>query len=75
MLQAVKKQLGDAAEAASKDFEWLTFKDIEQSVVEDLQKLETSPLVPNDVALVGLIYDVCPISSHAASNVLDIICT
>lgn len=57
-LQAVETKLGPEAGQAGSKFEWLTFQDLEGSVVEDLKKLEESPLVPDDVTLLGLIYDV-----------------
>jgi len=38
--------------------DWLTIKDLEQSVVEDVQRIRQHPLVPHDIRLYGLIFDV-----------------
>jgi carbonic anhydrase len=38
--------------------DWLTFKDNAQSVVEDVTRLRSHPLVPGSIAIYGYIYDV-----------------
>ncbi len=40
------------------DHDFLTFSDLEQSVRDDVKILQNSDLIPNDVTLVGAIYDV-----------------
>ena len=37
---------------------WLTFSDNAKSVVEDVRRIRTHPLVPNDIPIYGYIYDV-----------------
>ena len=37
--------------------DWLTFNDNEKSVVEDILKLKSHPLVPNSIPIYGYIYD------------------
>jgi len=36
---------------------WLTFKDNAQSVIEDVQRIRNSPLVPDNIPIYGYIYD------------------
>jgi carbonic anhydrase len=38
--------------------EWLTIRDQAQSVHDDVQRIREHPLVPNDIAIYGYIYDV-----------------
>ncbi len=38
--------------------EWLTILDQEQSVRDDVQRIREHPLVPNNIALYGYVYDV-----------------
>lgn len=40
------------------EMDFLPFTDIEDSVREDVNKLKTSPLIPDDVVISGAIYDV-----------------
>lgn len=37
---------------------WLTIKDQEQSVTEDVMRIRNNPLVPSDIPIYGYIYDV-----------------
>jgi len=37
---------------------WLTFKDLEQSVAEDVQRIRSHPLVPGNIPIYGYYYDV-----------------
>jgi carbonic anhydrase len=37
---------------------WLTFPDLEASVVEDVQLIRSHPLVPDDIPIYGFVYDV-----------------
>ena len=50
----VKKDLG--ADSSSMDF--LPFKDLEESIREDVAFLASSPLIPGDVTIRGFLYDV-----------------
>lgn len=38
--------------------DWLTIKNQEQSVVDDVSRIRNHPLVPRDIPIYGLIYDV-----------------
>jgi len=40
------------------DIEWMTFSDLVQSIVEDVQRIRTHPLVPASVAIYGYIYHI-----------------
>ena len=42
----------------AKHISWLTISDLEQSVVEDVQRIRRHPLVPSDIPIYGYIYDV-----------------
>ena len=44
--------------AAGKYINWLTIKDNAQSVVEDVERIRTHPLVPAGIPIYGYIYDV-----------------
>ena len=37
---------------------WLTFSNLEQSVVDDVQRIRRHPLVPSDIPIYGFYYDV-----------------
>ena len=41
-----------------KDIDWLTISDREQSVVEDVAKIRSHPLVPARIPIYGYVYDV-----------------
>ena len=43
---------------AGEFIEWLTIRDQEQSVRDDVQRIREHPLVPNNVAIYGYVYDV-----------------
>ena len=47
---------GGSAEAANIAF--LTFTNLEQSVVDDVNRIRNHPLVPKDIPIYGYIYDV-----------------
>ena len=50
----LKHELG--VDVSDQDF--LPFQDVEESVREDMQLLRESPLIPDDVAISGAVYDV-----------------
>jgi carbonic anhydrase len=43
---------------AGEYIEWLTIRDQEQSVRDDVQRIREHPLVPKNIAIFGYIYDV-----------------
>lgn len=43
---------------AGDDIDWLTFADLEKSVVADVTRIRTHPLVPARIPIYGYIYDV-----------------
>lgn len=43
---------------AAKYIEWLTIRDQEKSVVEDVVRIKTHPLVPGNIPVYGYVYDV-----------------
>ena len=38
--------------------DWLTFKDPQQAVIDDVQRIRNHPLVPESISVHGYIYDV-----------------
>jgi len=44
--------------AEGKYINWLTIKDQAQSVLEDVQRIKSHPLVPSNIPVYGYIYDV-----------------
>ena len=44
--------------APARDIEWLTIADQNQSVVDDVERIRSHPLVPRDIPIYGYIYDV-----------------
>jgi carbonic anhydrase len=38
--------------------DFLPFSDLEQSVLDDVETLRRSELIPNDIAIAGAVYDV-----------------
>jgi carbonic anhydrase len=38
--------------------DWLTFRDLDQSVVADVRRIRIHPLVPDDIPIHGYVYDV-----------------
>lgn len=44
--------------SAGQDVEWLTFKDVAKSVVADVTRIRTHPLVPSRIPIYGYVYDV-----------------
>ena len=38
--------------------DFLPFKDVEESVRQDVALLKSSPLIPEDIAIFGAVYDV-----------------
>jgi carbonic anhydrase len=43
---------------AGQFIEWLTISDQNQSVIDDVERIRSHPLVPRDIAIYGYIYDV-----------------
>jgi len=44
--------------AAGKFIKWHTIDDLEQSVIDDVQRIRSHPLVPGQIAIYGYLYDV-----------------
>jgi carbonic anhydrase len=65
----VKQDLG----ADSTGIDFLPFSDVEESVREDVEFLQSSPLIPKDVPVRGFVYDVRngrlnEVATHAAAE-------
>jgi carbonic anhydrase len=43
---------------AGKEIDWLTISDREQSVVDDVERIRSHPLVPDNIPIHGYLYDV-----------------
>lgn len=54
LVAKIKEDLG--ADASGHDF--LPFKDLEESVIDDVEALRSSELIPDDIAVTGAIYEV-----------------
>jgi carbonic anhydrase len=53
------RDTGPGPGSSEADFiDWLTFKDINQSVITDVRRIRNHPLVNGEVAIYGYIYDV-----------------
>ncbi len=56
------KQWGNPVKGDGSSFgqyiNWLTFKNLEQSVVDDVERIRKHPLVPKEIPIYGFIYDV-----------------
>lgn len=53
------RDVGPGPGASEGDYiDWLTIKNQEQSVVEDVRRIRNHPLVPRDIPIYGFIYDV-----------------
>ncbi|MGH8470476.1 MAG: beta-class carbonic anhydrase [Gammaproteobacteria bacterium] len=53
------RDVGPGPGASEGDYiDWLTIKNQEQSVTEDVQRIRNHPLVPRDIPIYGFIYDV-----------------
>jgi carbonic anhydrase len=52
-----KNQTTEGGSVAGKYINWLTFKDNAQSVLEDVVRIRTHPLVPAHIPIYGYIYD------------------
>ena len=53
------KDIGKGPGSTAAEFiEWLTIKDQDQSVVADVTRIRTSPLVPRSIPIYGYVYDV-----------------
>lgn len=49
---------GQDGSNAADYIEWLTIRDLEESVISDVRRIRTHPLVPNRIPIYGYIYDV-----------------
>jgi carbonic anhydrase len=53
------QDLGSGSGSNAADYiEWLTIRDLKQSVVADVARIRTHPLVPNTIPIYGYVYDV-----------------
>jgi carbonic anhydrase len=56
--EELRQRLRDRLGADASGVDFLPFGDLEQSVRDDVATIRASPLVPDDVAVSGLVYDV-----------------
>jgi carbonic anhydrase len=56
--QRIQADLGDAAASAAAQIDFLPFSDLADSVRADVATIKASPLIPDDIPVYGLIYDV-----------------
>jgi carbonic anhydrase len=59
LVGGVWKDAGSGTGSRAAEFiEWLTIGDQNQSVIDDVERIRSHPLVPQDIAIYGYIYDV-----------------
>ena len=58
IMQVLAEKLGEAAKIEIEHMQWLTFKNLEKSLAEDIKLLHDSPLISDTIAIHGLVYDV-----------------
>ena len=56
--QELQKRLTEETGADASGIEFLTFADIEESVVEDVHRIRESPFIAEDIPVSGFVYDV-----------------
>ena len=54
----LRKKLKQELNADAEDIDFLPFKDLEQSVRDDVATIKNSPFLPKNIAVSGFIYDV-----------------
>ncbi len=54
----VRDELGHEAHAVAAEMQFLSFGDLAASVRDDLATIAASPLIPQEIPVYGLIYDV-----------------
>jgi carbonic anhydrase len=53
------RDVGSGGGSTAGDYvEWLTIRDLKQSIVADVTRIRTHPLVPNTIPIYGYVYDV-----------------
>jgi carbonic anhydrase len=56
--QELQKRLTEETGADASGIEFLTFADLEESVLEDVRRIRESPFIPDDIPVSGCVYDV-----------------
>jgi carbonic anhydrase len=56
--QQLRDQIRRELDTDASGVDFLPFADVEKSVRDDLEELRRSPLIPRDVPIRGLVYDV-----------------
>jgi carbonic anhydrase len=56
--QKLEADLGPEAGKIASQIDFLPFRDLDQSVREDVEAIQASPLIPDDIAVSGFVYDV-----------------
>ncbi len=56
--QELQRRLTEETGADASGIEFLTFADLEESVVEDVRRIRESPFVADDIPVSGFVYDV-----------------
>jgi len=54
----IEEKLGEQAGREARKYDFLPFKNLAESVREDIEKLKRSPLIPDHIRIYGAIYDV-----------------
>jgi carbonic anhydrase len=55
--QELQERLTEETGADASGIEFLTFADLEESVVEDVRRIRESPFIPDEIPVSGLVYD------------------
>jgi carbonic anhydrase len=56
--EALQKQLTEETGADASGIEFLAFPDLDQSVRDDVERIRSSPFIPDDIPVTGYVYDV-----------------
>ncbi len=56
--EELQKQLAEKFHTDASAIDFLPFKDVEQSVRDDIALLKASPFIPNEITISGFVYDV-----------------
>jgi carbonic anhydrase len=59
LVEGAWKDVGSGPGSRAGEFiEWLTIAEQSQSVIDDVDRIRSHPLVPGDIAIYGYVYDV-----------------
>lgn len=57
--EELRQKLREDLNADASNIDFLPFGDLDKSVAQDVDKIRSSPLIPDDIVVSGFVYDVC----------------